>query len=149
MLCPIVVTLSISPCLWIGVIILLHQFSGQYCDFHIWLKKVTRKGSIVGAPAMIISLLMESFLQVFLSFSSLILFNISSVVNGESRIGSCLLSGKILLLPSSLFLSLSLTLNKLEKCSTYFFGGIESTWFGLLFVFPLSFLTCSQNGITC
>ena len=43
------------------------------------------------------------------------------------------------MLPYSLFLSLSLTLNKLEKCSTHFFGGIESTGFGLLFVFPLSF----------
>ena len=96
---------------------------------------------------MIISLLMESFPLAFLSFSSLILFEISSIVNGESRIVSCLLSEGILMLHSSLFLSFSLTLNKLEKCSTHFFGGIESTWFGLLFVFPLSFLICCQNSL--
>ena len=96
---------------------------------------------------MIISLLMESFPLTFLSFSSLIPFEISSIVNGESRIALCLLSASILLLPSSLFLSFSLTLNKLEKCSTHFFGGIESTWFGLLFVFPLSFLICCQNSL--
>ena len=90
---------------------------------------------------------MESFPLTFLSFSSLIPFEISSIVNGESRIALCLLSASILLLPSSLFLSFSLTLNKLEKCSTHFFGGIESTWFGLLFVFPLSFLICCQNSL--
>ena len=90
---------------------------------------------------------MESFLLVFLSFSSLIPFESSSIVSGESRIGSFLVSGGILLLPSSLYLSLSLTLSKLEKCSTHFFGGIESTWFGLLFVFPLSFLICCQNSL--
>ena len=87
---------------------------------------------------------MESFPLVFLSFSSLIPFEFFSIVNGKSRIGSCLLSvvgggGGGLLLPYSFFLSLSLTLNKLEKCSIHFFGGIESTGFGPLFVFPLSF----------
>ena len=51
------------------------------------------------------------------------------------------------MLPSSLLLSLSLTLNKLEKCPTHFFGRIESTWFGLLFAFPLSFLTCCQGSL--
>ena len=81
-------------------------------------------------------------MESFLSFSSLIPFGIFSIVNGEWRIGSCLLSGRILLLHTSLFLSLSLTLHKLEKYSTHFFGRIESTWFGLLFVFPLSFLIC-------
>ena len=96
---------------------------------------------------MIISLLMESFPLAFLSFSSLIPFKISSIVNGESRIGSYLLSGRILLLPSSLFLSLSVTLNKLEKCSAHFFVGIEFAWFELLFVFPLTFLTCCQNSL--
>ena len=90
---------------------------------------------------------MESFPLVFLSFSSLILFEISSIVNGESRIVSCLLSEGILMLHSSLFLSFSLTLNKLEKCSTHFFGRIELTWFGLLFVIPLSFLICCQNSL--
>ena len=90
---------------------------------------------------------MESFPLAFLSFSSLILFEISSIVNGESRIVSCLLSEGILLLHSSLFLSFSLTLNKPEKCSTHFFGGIELTWFGLLFVIPLSFLICCQNSL--
>ena len=96
---------------------------------------------------MTISLLMESFPLAFLSFSSLIPFEISSIVNGESRRASCLLSEGILLPPSSLFLPFSLTLNKLEKSSTHFFGGIESTWFGLLFVFPLSFLICCQNSL--
>ena len=84
---------------------------------------------------------------IFLSFSSLIPFEISPIVNGESRIASCLLSEGVLLLPSGLVLSFSVTLNKLEKCSTHFFGGIESTWFGLLFVFPLSFLVCCQNSL--
>ena len=55
--------------------------------------------------------------------------------------------GRILLLPSNLFLSLSLTLNKLKKCSAHFFGGIESTLFGLLFVLPLNFLICCQNSL--
>ena len=55
--------------------------------------------------------------------------------------------GGILLLHSSLFLSLSLTLNKQERCPTHFFGGIESTWFGLLFVFPLKFSICRQNSL--
>ena len=68
-------------------------------------------------------------------------------MNGESRIGSCLLSARNLLLPSSLFLSLSLIRNKLEKCLTHFFGGTESIWFGLLFVFLLNFLTCCQNSL--
>ena len=74
---------------------------------------------------MIISLLMESFPLTFLSFSSLIPFEISSIGNGQSRIASCLLSEGILLLHSRLFLSFSLTLKKLEKCSIHFFGGIE------------------------
>ena len=65
---------------------------------------------------MITSLLMDSFLLAFLSFSSQIPFEISSIVNGNSRIASYLLSEGVLLLPSSLFLSFSLTLNKLEKC---------------------------------
>ena len=51
------------------------------------------------------------------------------------------------MLRSSLFLSFSLTLNKLEKCSTHFFGGIESTWFELLFVFPLSLLIYCQKSL--
>ena len=84
---------------------------------------------------------------IFLFFISLIPFEISPIVNGESRIASCLLSEGVLLLPSGLVLSFSVTLNKLEKCSTHFFGGIESTWFGLLFVFPLSFLICYQNSL--
>ena len=54
---------------------------------------MTRKGSIVGVPAMIVSLLMESFPLAFLSFSSQFSFEISSIVNEESRLGSCLLSG--------------------------------------------------------
>ena len=44
---------------------------------------------------MIISLLMEPFPLAFLSFSSLIPFEISSFVNGVSRVGSCLLPGRI------------------------------------------------------
>ena len=46
-----------------------------------------------------------------------------------------------------LVLSLSLTRKKLEKCLTHFFGGIESIWFGLLFVLLLNFLTCCQNSL--
>ena len=84
---------SISPFLWVSVIIPLHQFSGQWWDFNVSLKKVTRKGSIIGAPVMIILLLMKSFPLAFLSFSSLIPFEISSVVNRKSRIGSCFSSG--------------------------------------------------------
>ena len=96
---------------------------------------------------MIISLLMESFPLAFLSFSSLIPFEIISIVNGKSRIASCFLLEGILLLPSSLFLSFSLTLNKLGKRSTHFFGGIESTWFELLFAFPLSLLIYCQKSL--
>ena len=111
------------------------------------MKKVTRKGSVGGAPAVIISLIRKSFPLAFLSCSSLIPFEISSIVDEEWRIESCLLSGRILLLPSNLFFPLSLTLNKLKKYSTHFNGGIESIWLELLFVFPLTFLICQQNSL--
>ena len=117
--------------------------SGYSFVSRISLKKITKKGKMIGALALIISLFIESSPLALLFLSFFIPFEISSAVNCEiytlwlsfikSRLG----------IGSGFFTSIFFDSKILEKCSTHLFGKIAFKVSN--FSIPLSDFRCDQN----